>query len=319
MQQHRLKAMAQKVVQYNKELVDFNLDADGILQDELQRMRSNPLDSFYHQLSSTLEYYEKFPGLQSMDQPDLRQLIDEEMEVANNKNAISFSGEEIFGKYLDLNPLFLQYVNVTKSLHSSGSGSSGNSIEQDYLQYLDKFNVFFYLPDSFKQTTSTAKPYLEYLKTLWQYLVGFYKRVHPLIEIENVIQDWEKEFEEKVKKGEIKLLKDAQKSNSNAGGVTREPQPLRLGMFNDPKELEALGLDRLKEALEALGLKCGGTLQDRAQRLWSVRGKKLEEIPASLKVKPTKKTGSAAVTTSSSTEGSRENSGNEKSLVEKVS
>ena len=38
------------------------------------------------------------------------------------------------------------------------------------------------------------------------------------------------------------------------------------GMFNDSKELEALGMDRLKEGLEALGLKCGGTLQDRAKR-----------------------------------------------------
>jgi splicing factor 3A subunit 3 len=37
-------------------------------------------------------------------------------------------------------------------------------------------------------------------------------------------------------------------------------------MFNDSKELEALGMDRLKEGLEALGLKCGGTLQDRAKR-----------------------------------------------------
>jgi splicing factor 3A subunit 3 len=50
-------------------------------------------------------------------------------------------------------------------------------------------------------------------------------------------------------------------------------------------ELEALGMDRLKEGLEAIGLKCGGTLSERAQRLWSVRGKKVDEIPNKLKVK----------------------------------
>ena len=43
-------------------------------------------------------------------------------------------------------------------------------------------------------------------------------------------------------------------------------------------------MERLKEALEALGLKCGGTLQDRAGRLWSVRGKKPEDYPKKAKV-----------------------------------
>ena len=37
--------------------------------------------------------------------------------------------------------------------------------------------------------------------------------------------------------------------------------------------LEALGLDRLKAALLAAGLKCGGTLHERAARLWSTRGR----------------------------------------------
>lgn len=37
-------------------------------------------------------------------------------------------------------------------------------------------------------------------------------------------------------------------------------------------EVEDLGLDLLKEELEKLGLKCGGTLQQRAERLWRMRG-----------------------------------------------
>lgn len=318
--------MAEKVVQYNQDLINLHLDADGIFQDELTRMKTNPLDAFYSQLSSTLEYYEKFPGLQSMEQPDLRQLIDEEMEVSH-KN-VTFSGEEIFGKYLDLNPLFLQYVNVTKSLHTkkdttNGTAGNGNShnnnnsvMEEDYLQYLDKFNVFFYIPDSFKQQTSTGRHYYDYLSNLWSYLLGFYKRVHPLIEVDTVIQDWEKEFDERVQKGEIKLLKNIASNKANGTTGAKEPQPLRLGMFNDPKELEALGLERLKEALEALGLKCGGTLEDRAQRLWSVRGKKLEDIPASLKAKPAKKANSGATSNAGNSE---EIAGSDKPLVEKVS
>lgn len=42
-----------------------------------------------------------------------------------------------------------------------------------------------------------------------------------------------------------------------------------LSAFSSWEELASLGLDRLKSALMALGLKCGGTLEERAQRYFS--------------------------------------------------
>lgn len=44
-------------------------------------------------------------------------------------------------------------------------------------------------------------------------------------------------------------------------------------------------MDRLKSALTALGLKCGGTLEDRAQRLFSTKGLRVDQIEPSLFVK----------------------------------
>uniref|UniRef100_A0A8C3GHA6 Splicing factor 3a subunit 3 n=1 Tax=Cairina moschata TaxID=8855 RepID=A0A8C3GHA6_CAIMO len=58
------------------------------------------------------------------------------------------------------------------------------------------------------------------------------------------------------------------------------------------KELASLGLDRLKSALLALGLKCGGTLEERAQRLFSTKGKSLESLDPSLFAKNPKTKGS---------------------------
>jgi Replication stress response SDE2 C-terminal/Silencing defective 2 N-terminal ubiquitin domain/SPRY domain len=49
--------------------------------------------------------------------------------------------------------------------------------------------------------------------------------------------------------------------------------------------LTALGLDRLKSALQAAGLKCGGTLHERATRLWTVRGLSPSEYPTKLLAK----------------------------------
>jgi cell division septation protein DedD len=60
------------------------------------------------------------------------------------------------------------------------------------------------------------------------------------------------------------------------------PEALDLGAFATVAELEALGLDRLKAACMAAGLKCGGTLEQRAERLWSVRGLSPHDYPASI-------------------------------------
>ncbi|KAF7254674.1 Replication stress response regulator SDE2 [Varanus komodoensis] len=67
-----------------------------------------------------------------------------------------------------------------------------------------------------------------------------------------------------------------------------ETSRIDLLEFNSVVELEALGLDQLKFELMALGLKCGGTLQERAARLFSVRGLSREQIDPTLFVKPSK-------------------------------
>jgi splicing factor 3A subunit 3 len=212
--------------------------------------------SFYDVLNSTREYHQKFPN--ALIDHHATKIIDEEVVVL-------FSGEEIFGKYLDLHTFCLRYCNLPNI----------PSREQDYLQYLDKFNSFFFIAENTKQ----SKAYSSYANDLWEYLLGFFKRIQPLVDLEEV--DWREEFDKLWAKGKV----SGWKPRVTAANRTTEPQLLRLGLFNDPTELEALGGERLKEGLEALGLKCGGTLKDRAERLWSTRGKKPEEIPQKLKAK----------------------------------
>lgn len=89
---------------------------------------------------------------------------------------------------------------------------------------------------------------------------------------------------------------DDQKPAANTGVAREEakpsvstalvPEPLDLGKYDSVEELEQLGLDRLKSALTALGLKCGGTLRERAARLFSVRGLEAKDYPKKLLAKP---------------------------------
>jgi splicing factor 3A subunit 3 len=265
-QQHKVNLLAEGIVA-DSELALPSLETSA-LKTELDSMRGpNMFSSFYEKIKETREYYVRFPHLNvesegvSLPDPDVK---------------AQFSGEEIFGKYLDLHGLFLQYCNLP---HVPASH------DQDYLQYLDKFNTFFYIPENCKST----KQYKRYIADLWDYLSGYLSRIQPLVNSTELIDSWKSEFEANWTAGNVPGWKRHLSASA--------PQPLRLGMFNSVEELEALGLDRLKQALEALGLKCGGTLKDRAERLWSVRGKKPEDIPQKLKAAPAKGSTSTEIDT----------------------
>ena len=63
------------------------------------------------------------------------------------------------------------------------------------------------------------------------------------------------------------------------------PEALDLTPFPSAAALEELGLDRLKAAALAAGLKCGGTLEQRAARLWATKGKPRAEWDKSILAK----------------------------------
>ena len=62
-----------------------------------------------------------------------------------------------------------------------------------------------------------------------------------------------------------------------------------LGRYADAAALEALGLDALKAELAARGLKCGGTLSERAARLFLLKHATLAQLDAKHKAPPPKR------------------------------
>lgn len=68
-------------------------------------------------------------------------------------------------------------------------------------------------------------------------------------------------------------------------------EPIDLSKFHSAAELEQLGMEALKGGLLALGLKCGGTLQQRAARLFSVKAKSPEQFDKNIVAKKSAKVG----------------------------
>lgn len=83
-------------------------------------------------------------------------------------------------------------------------------------------------------------------------------------------------------------IASTKRGHSQAGSTALGQESVDLLAFSSVAEMESLGLEKLKCELMARGLKCGGTLQERAARLFSVRGLAQEQIDPALFARPPK-------------------------------
>ncbi|XP_047955446.1 replication stress response regulator SDE2 [Salvia hispanica] len=74
----------------------------------------------------------------------------------------------------------------------------------------------------------------------------------------------------------------AVESASAAASLENVEKPLNFDDYNSAAMMEVLGLERLKSELQARGLKCGGTLKERAERLFLLKTTPLEMLPKKL-------------------------------------
>ncbi|XP_018647745.1 hypothetical protein Smp_161960 [Schistosoma mansoni] len=80
--------------------------------------------------------------------------------------------------------------------------------------------------------------------------------------------------------------KELQNACENTSKETVQPlTDQQLREVDTAENLEVFGLDVLKATLMALGLKCGGTLKERASRLFSIKDLSPEQYPVKLLVK----------------------------------
>lgn len=86
---------------------------------------------------------------------------------------------------------------------------------------------------------------------------------------------------------EVKTVGDAGETESvDASAVCCKPvEPLNFDDFNSAKDMEVMGLERLKMELQSRGLKCGGTLQERAARLFLLKSTPIDKLPKKLLAK----------------------------------
>jgi splicing factor 3A subunit 3 len=248
-QGNRVSLLLNKVKDRSVTANEFAVDSDGSRKEEIQSMKGDAVfSSFYDRLKDLRDYHRRFPDIAVQNQPDTN--------AEDLQPDTKFSGEEMYGKYLDLHQLYERSSNMPQFDRS------------DYTQYLGRFSEFEKVEKSKKN-----KAYFDYVSDMKNYLIGFYTRTQPLVDLEDILKETLEAFS--------KQWDEDQQSRAQSGS-------LDLTGFTNAKQLEALGLDRLKSALEAEELKCGGNLEQRAARLFSIKGVPKDKIPKKLRAKGAK-------------------------------
>jgi splicing factor 3A subunit 3 len=106
-----------------------------------------------------------------------------EGEVAVSEIDNMFSGEESYGRFLDLTGLHELYVNLPGIKRPT------------YLQYLDNFDIFAPPLCAIKRPDKMTDQYFSYVGQLADYLESFMKRTRPLENLESLFKTFEDDFE----------------------------------------------------------------------------------------------------------------------------
>eukprot|EP01138_Halocafeteria_seosinensis_P001420 gb/GECG01001456.1/.p1 GENE.gb/GECG01001456.1/~~gb/GECG01001456.1/.p1 ORF type:complete len:564 (+),score=105.25 gb/GECG01001456.1/:1-1692(+) len=251
MNDHFILNCTKRTQETSQKLMELYADKDGLRRHEISSMAGNgKLDKFYDSLNEIRRYYEK--------NPDTTNENVEQSILADLEPQVEFTGEERYGKYLDLHSLHEEWLNVVEA--------EADTPNTDYYSYLGYFAQCAAAPNvSNAEELRQKKGYKSYVEHLAQYLCGFHKRIHPLVDLPQSLETVFAEF-----------LKNWHQSASVNGS---QEQQIDLEQYNSQEELEALGLGTLKTELTRRGLKCGGSLSDRAKRLLAVKGLSPEQYP----------------------------------------
>ncbi|XP_072037307.1 splicing factor 3A subunit 3-like [Amphiura filiformis] len=260
---HRARKLVDRYSQCTGTLKDFYEDKDGLRKEEVQALSGpNEFQEFYTRLKSIKEFHRRHPNEISVPMSIEFEMLSEEREnpTVEMQSLAEFTDEEGYGKYLDMHECYHKYINLK------------NVEKVDYLTYLAICDHLFEIPKDRKNAE-----YRRYLELLLDYLQGYTRRLKPMLDVPEEMGKIQKDFEGQWEGGNFPgWAKEATSAMTHAGAH------LDLSAFSSSEELASLGLDRLKSALMALGLKCGGTLEQRAQRLFSTKGVPLDNLDPTL-------------------------------------
>ncbi len=304
--------MLEQVQDKSTKLLAMYEDARGERADEVANglKGADALSMFYGYVKSIDDYFEgdEMTLVEGYDEGCRRALKRVEPGVLEGRVRGLFSGEEGLGRYLDVEDLYKEMwcgiwddftskhtevevgdgsAGAIVPVEDNGGGANGlaDRLDNSFASYLRRLRYGHEedLTGSYKMKNHGK--YVLYLRQLVAYLSGFYTRAHPLKEWGPIEKEIREAFEKAWEGGLRARWATVVDVDDQEGWAQR---------FKTVAALEkGLGGEKIKLILASMGLKCGGTVRQRAERLWSVKGKALDEIEPSLFAGGSKRKGAA--------------------------
>ncbi|KAE8449589.1 hypothetical protein EG329_007919 [Mollisiaceae sp. DMI_Dod_QoI] len=206
---HQIAGFLDRIQDQSNRLLEIYKDEDGVRLKEIQAISTGePLEEFYKQLGEIKSFHQRYPNepVENLERAYKKKTLGEgEAPVYEIDNL--FTGEEAFGKFLDLTTIHELYLNLP-------------SIKRlTYLQYLDAFDIFTPPQCSVKRPDKMTDQYFNYVGDLANYLESFMRRTRPLEDLDKLFKSFDEDFDKAWNDNDIPAwkLETATSSNGSAG------------------------------------------------------------------------------------------------------
>lgn len=212
---HQIADFLTRLQDQSQRLNDVYVDADGARARELQSLSTgDPFEDFYKQLAEIKDFHRRYPNepVENLERA-YRIKPSGEGEVVVSEIDNLFSGEEAYGRFLDLTGHHEQFLNLP--------GVRGGR-RLTYLQYLDVFDVFSPPPCPVKRPDKLKDDYFQYTGSLATYLESFMRRAKPLEDLDKLFSSFDREFVEAWDADKVLGWSATETGNEGTAGPTAE-------------------------------------------------------------------------------------------------
>lgn len=213
--QHQIAQFLEKAQQRATEFENITQDASGERRKDILDIQNagHAMEGFHERVRAIRAFHRKYPGreIENLEESyKLKPLQDLNYSLVDE----IFSGEERYGRFLDMNRLHEQYINI--------KGVKPMSITN----YLDSLTNFDSIPSRLKNSK-----YIEYLDSLIAYLKEFYQKTRPLQPTEKAFEVIQVEFEIAWNAGKFSILKNGELTSHEGKMVNGTDSPEQRPLF----------------------------------------------------------------------------------------
>ena len=182
---HQIAGFLSRIQEQSQRLKDLYADTEARTKEIQSISTGDPFVEFNKQLAEVKDFHRRYPNepVENLEKAYKRKPPTEGASATAEVDNM-FTGEEAWGKFLDLTTYHEEYLNLP-----------GNPRRLPYLQYLDTFFIFTMPQCPIKTGDKLTDKYFAYVGGLAAYLESFMRRTQPLQDLNEQFSMLEKDFD----------------------------------------------------------------------------------------------------------------------------